>query len=97
VYRLQHGETTQGRDTISVEREGAVVVIRGGPADVCASCGEEYVEAAVMKSWRRRVGQEVTDCAEAIALLALASRLAMAIANPVTAALQGRSQRHQPT
>ena len=45
----KHGETEPGRVTLSVERQGAVVVIRDVPAEVCATCGEEYLSAPVMK------------------------------------------------
>ncbi len=53
----KHGETEPGHVTISVERRGAVVVIRDVPADVCATCGEEYLSAAVMKELEAAVDQ----------------------------------------
>jgi YgiT-type zinc finger domain-containing protein len=40
----RRGETQPGRATVTLEREGATVVVRGVPARVCANCGEEYVE-----------------------------------------------------
>lgn len=46
----RHGETRPGKATITLERGGATLVIRGVPADVCANCGEEYVgEAATAR------------------------------------------------
>ena len=45
----KHGETAPGQITLSVDRQGAVVVIRDVPADVCTTCGEEYLTASVMK------------------------------------------------
>jgi YgiT-type zinc finger domain-containing protein len=51
----KHGETEPGRITISVERSSAVVVIRDVPADVCATCGEEYLSAPVMKELENAV------------------------------------------
>jgi YgiT-type zinc finger domain-containing protein len=53
----KHGETEAGQVTISVERDGSVVVIREVPADVCATCGEEYLSAAVMKALEAAVEQ----------------------------------------
>ena len=53
----KHGETEPGQVTISVERGGAVVVIRDVPADVCATCGEEYLSAPVMKQLEAAVEQ----------------------------------------
>ena len=40
----QQGETLPGRATVTVERGGATVVVRGVPAEVCTNCGEEYVD-----------------------------------------------------
>ena len=45
----KHGETEPGQVTISVERQGAIVVIRDVPAAICTTCGEEYLSAAVMQ------------------------------------------------
>ena len=41
------GETQLGTATVTLEREGATVVIKGVPARVCKNCGEEYVEESV--------------------------------------------------
>lgn len=43
----KNGQTQQGTATITLEREGATVVIKGVPARVCSNCGEEYVEEAI--------------------------------------------------
>lgn len=43
----KNGETQPGTATITLEREGATVVIKGVPARVCQNCGEEYVEEAI--------------------------------------------------
>ena len=40
----RHGETQAGAATIVLERDGACVVFRSVPADVCDNCGEEYVD-----------------------------------------------------
>ncbi len=39
----KHGETRPGKATVTLEREETILVIKGVPADVCANCGEEYV------------------------------------------------------
>jgi YgiT-type zinc finger domain-containing protein len=41
------GETAAGVATVTLERAGATVVIKGVPAQVCQECGEEYVEEGV--------------------------------------------------
>ncbi len=43
----QHGETAPGTTTVTLEQDGAAVVIRGVPARICQTCGEEYVEEDV--------------------------------------------------
>ena len=41
------GETRLGRVTVTLEREGTVVVIKEVPADVCCDCGEYYLDEVV--------------------------------------------------
>jgi len=36
-------EPQSGTTTVTVEREGAMLVMRGVPALVCPNCGEDYV------------------------------------------------------
>jgi len=43
----KQGELKQGRATVTVEREGTTIVIRNVPAEVCETCGEDYLDAAV--------------------------------------------------
>ena len=38
------GETGPGKATVTLERDGLTLVVRGVPAHVCSNCGEEYVE-----------------------------------------------------
>ena len=40
------GETKAGKATVTLERDGLTLVVRGVPAAVCANCGEEYVDEA---------------------------------------------------
>jgi YgiT-type zinc finger domain-containing protein len=40
----RHGDTRPGFTTFTVERGGAILVVRGVPARVCENCGEEYLE-----------------------------------------------------
>ena len=41
------GETHPGRVTITLERDDSVLVIKRVPAEVCANCGEEYVDEKI--------------------------------------------------
>jgi YgiT-type zinc finger domain-containing protein len=42
-------ETKPGTTTVTLERNGATVVIKGVPARVCPNCGEEYVDEQVAR------------------------------------------------
>jgi YgiT-type zinc finger domain-containing protein len=50
----KNGETRPGKTTVTLEKNGATLLFKGVPADVCANCGEEYVDseitAALLKS-----------------------------------------------
>ena len=43
------GETRLGVTTVTLERNGAVLVFKKTPARVCGNCGEVYVEEDVTK------------------------------------------------
>ena len=48
------GETKIGKATVTLEKDGTTLVLKGVPARVCANCGEEYVDqnitAALLRS-----------------------------------------------
>ena len=39
----RNGDTKDGSTTVALERNGATVVVRNVPAQVCENCGEEYL------------------------------------------------------
>jgi YgiT-type zinc finger domain-containing protein len=41
----QYGETEPGTTTVALTRDDTTIVIRDVPAHICATCGEEYVDA----------------------------------------------------
>lgn len=41
----RNGETAPGTTTVTLERDGRVVVIRGVPAEVCGNCGHGLTSA----------------------------------------------------
>jgi YgiT-type zinc finger domain-containing protein len=43
------GQTREGLTTVTLERDGAALVVRKVPAQVCDNCGEAYVSADVTK------------------------------------------------
>jgi len=46
----KHGNTEQGTATVTFERGGFVLVVKGVPARVCSNCGEQYVDARVAEN-----------------------------------------------
>jgi YgiT-type zinc finger domain-containing protein len=46
----KHGQLKPGHTTVTVERDDTTVIIRGVPADVCETCGEDYLESSVAAS-----------------------------------------------
>lgn len=46
----KNGETQPGTATVTLEREGATVVIKIVPARVCKNCEEEYVDEEITAS-----------------------------------------------
>ncbi len=45
----KHAETRPGITTVTLEREGLTLVVKGVPALVCPNCGEEYVDEKVTR------------------------------------------------
>jgi len=43
----RHSETEPGRTTLTLEREGVTLLVRGVEAQLCGECGEAYVPSEV--------------------------------------------------
>jgi len=43
----KEGETKSGKATVTLEKDGATLVFKGVPAQVCANCGEEYLDQEI--------------------------------------------------
>jgi YgiT-type zinc finger domain-containing protein len=43
------GETREGHTTVTLEKDGAALVVRKVPAQICDNCGEAYVSAEVTR------------------------------------------------
>ena len=43
----KQGETQPGKATITLERDGTTLAVKGVPAGVCTNCGEEYVSEEI--------------------------------------------------
>jgi len=40
----KNGETVKGKTTVTLEKSGSVVVIKGVSANICNNCGEYYLD-----------------------------------------------------
>jgi YgiT-type zinc finger domain-containing protein len=40
----RHGDTQPGTTTVTLERDALTLVVKGVPALVCDTCGEQYVD-----------------------------------------------------
>jgi YgiT-type zinc finger domain-containing protein len=43
----KHGETESGFATVTLDANGATVVVKQVPANVCKNCGEQYVSSEI--------------------------------------------------
>ena len=53
------GETASGKITVTLDREGTLVVFKGVPTRVCANCGEEYVDEETTRCLLKTAEQAV--------------------------------------
>lgn len=45
----KHGVTIPGKVTVTLERDGMTLVVKGVPARVCENCGEAYLDEAISR------------------------------------------------
>ena len=59
----RQGDTYSGKTTVTLQRDGAVIIIKEVPAAICANCGEYYLSEettrAVLGLAEARVGNGV--------------------------------------
>lgn len=46
----KQADTQPGTTTVTLERNGATLVFKDVPAEVCPNCGEDYVDEAVTRA-----------------------------------------------
>ncbi|MDI7268788.1 MAG: type II toxin-antitoxin system MqsA family antitoxin [Myxococcota bacterium] len=57
----KHGETRAGEVTVTFERDGATVVVKGVPGTICGNCGEEYLDEAVAEALVREADRAAAE------------------------------------
>ena len=50
----KQGETRLGKATVTLERNGMTLVVKGVPARLCQTCGEEYVDGEIAAALLRQ-------------------------------------------
>ena len=45
----KNGNTNKGLTTVTLERNGSVIVFKDVPADICDNCGEYYLDKSTTK------------------------------------------------
>lgn len=60
----KHGDTRPGEVTVTLERGGTTVILKGVPAKVCENCGEYYLSENISEQVLLRAEQAVKGGAE---------------------------------
>ncbi len=58
------GQLSPGKATVTLERAGAIVVLKNVPANICDNCGEYYLSADVTKSVLEKAEASVANGAD---------------------------------
>ena len=64
----RHGNTRLGEVTVTFQREGTTVILKGVPAGVCDNCGESYLAERVTEKVLARAEDAVKSGAEVVIL-----------------------------
>ena len=60
----KQADTRPGKTTVTLERNGATLVFKDVPAEVCPNCGEDYVDEAVTRALLKSAEDMVTSGAQ---------------------------------
>lgn len=60
----KQGQTQAGQVTVTLDREGAIVVFKRVPAEVCENCGEYYLSDEVTEELLKRAEEAIASGAE---------------------------------
>ena len=58
------GETEPGKATVTLERDGLTMVVKGVPAMVSRNCGEEYVDEKTAERLLKTAEEEASEGAQ---------------------------------
>ena len=60
----KQGQTQPGFVTVTLDREGAIVVFKRVPAEICENCGEYYLNEEVTGELLERAEEAISSGAE---------------------------------
>ncbi len=60
----KHGDTHNGRTTVTLQRNESVIIIKDVPAKICENCGEYYLSESVTKQIMARAERAVESGTE---------------------------------
>ena len=60
----RNGETFEGETTVTLERGGSVIVIKGVSASICNNCGEYYLNEKTTKEVLQKANDAFANGAE---------------------------------
>ena len=60
----KHGDTHNGRTTVTLQRNESVIIIKDVPAKICENCGEYYLSESVTEQVMARAERAVESGAE---------------------------------
>lgn len=55
------GQAVKGKTTVTLDREGLTLVVKGVPAKICDNCGEEYLDATITKQLLKEADQALRN------------------------------------
>ena len=58
------GETAEGKVTVSLQRDGASILVKNVPAQVCDNCGEYYLSEDISRRMLQQAERAVGHNAE---------------------------------
>jgi len=60
----QVGTTAKGKVTVTLERDGAIVLIKDVPAEVCTNCGHYYLSEEITRLVMEKGNEAIASGAE---------------------------------
>jgi YgiT-type zinc finger domain-containing protein len=60
----KNGQTKEGHDTLTIEMDGHLVIVKDVPGQVCENCGHFYIDAVAAIEVQKKAKRAVAEGAE---------------------------------